>query len=332
MKTSIKNSVTVLIILFLLLFSQTTVMSWGFYAHRMINRMAVFTLPPDMVGFFKKHIEYLTENSVAPDKRAHVVEGEAPRHYIDVEYFEDDISKIPRFWNQAVEKYSEDTLYTHGLLPYHIFNMYLRLRNAFQAQSIDRILYNAAHIGHYIGDACTPLHTTKYYDGRTPEERGIHAFMETRLPILYAESYDFFVGRAEYIENPQLYAWQLVEESNAAVDTIYMVFDEMKKRFSEDQIYTYEMSGQTLARQFSEEYSRLFHEKLNGMVERQMRKSVFATGSFWFTAWVDAGQPDLRKLAGIDISEQQIMEDKKIESSWRNRRPLGRPNPDESIQ
>ena len=32
--------------------------SWGFYGHKKINRMAVFTLPPEMLGFYKKHIEY----------------------------------------------------------------------------------------------------------------------------------------------------------------------------------------------------------------------------------------------------------------------------------
>lgn len=332
MKPFNKKIITISIAAFVLLFSYSSVLSWGFHAHRVINRMAVFTLPPEMVGFFKLHIEYLTENSVAPDKRAHVVEGEAPRHYIDVELFESDIDSIPLFWDEAVERYTEDTLNAHGLLPYHIYTMYIRLRNAFRSQNVDRILYNAAHIGHYIGDACTPLHTTKHYNGRTPEERGIHAFWETRIPILYSETYDFFVGRAEYIENPQHYAWQLIRESNAAVDTIYMVYDELKEIFSQDQMYTYEMFGQTVSRQFSEEYARAFNEKTNNMVERKMRKSVLATGSFWYTAWVDAGQPDLQALAGIELSPEQLEEQRRLEKKWRQSEPIGRPNPEESLK
>ncbi len=33
------------------------------------------------------------------------------------------------------------------------------------------------------------------------------------------------------------------------------------------------------------------------MIERRMRQSVFATASFWYTAWVNAGQPNLKELS-----------------------------------
>jgi hypothetical protein len=61
--------------------------AWGFYGHKRINRVAVFTLPPEMFGFYKEHIEFLTEHSVDPDKRRYAVEGEAQRHYIDLDHF-----------------------------------------------------------------------------------------------------------------------------------------------------------------------------------------------------------------------------------------------------
>jgi hypothetical protein len=32
------------------------------------------------------------------------------------------------------------------------------------------------------------------------------------------------------------------------------------------------------------------------MVESQMKKAVTATASFWYTAWVNAGKPDLSNL------------------------------------
>jgi len=60
--------------------------AWGFFGHKRINRMAVFTLPPELVGFYKYHIEYITEHAVDPDKRRYAVEGEAPRHYIDIDH------------------------------------------------------------------------------------------------------------------------------------------------------------------------------------------------------------------------------------------------------
>ena len=60
---------TALLAAVLFLGSALTVQLWGFFGHKRINRMAVFTLPPEMVTFYKQHIDYLTEHAVDPDKR-----------------------------------------------------------------------------------------------------------------------------------------------------------------------------------------------------------------------------------------------------------------------
>ena len=44
---------------------------------------------------------------------------------------------------------------------------------------------------------------------------------------------------------------------------------------------------------YSEEYSKAYHTMSDGMVERKMRKSVFAIGCIWYSAWIDAGQPNM---------------------------------------
>ena len=54
-----------------------TIQKWGFFGHRRINRMAVFTLPPEMIVFFKRKIEYITEHAVDPDKRRYASRFEA---------------------------------------------------------------------------------------------------------------------------------------------------------------------------------------------------------------------------------------------------------------
>ena len=68
----------------------STTYSWGFYAHKRINRLSVFTLPPDMIVFYKKHIEFITEHAVDPDKRRYAVDGEAPRHFIDIDHYSEE--------------------------------------------------------------------------------------------------------------------------------------------------------------------------------------------------------------------------------------------------
>src|SRR5450432_4054635 len=80
-------------------------MGWGFFAHQKINRLAVFILPPEMIGFYKKNIQYITETAVNPDRRRYAVPKEGPRHFIDLDDYGDSAAhKLPRFWNEAVKK------------------------------------------------------------------------------------------------------------------------------------------------------------------------------------------------------------------------------------
>ncbi|HSV87601.1 MAG TPA: zinc dependent phospholipase C family protein [Bacteroidales bacterium] len=299
---------------------------FGFNAHRRINRMAVFTLPPEMIGFFKKHIEYLSERSIDPDRRAHAVPGEAPRHYIDMENFGSEPFKIvPRRWDEAVEKFTQDTLLLYGVLPWHINVMMGRLTRAFIDQDIEGILYNAAHIGHYIADACTPLHTTKFYNGRVPKERGIHALWETRIPEMLAQDFDYFVGRAGYIPSPRDRAWELVEISHNQVGFIYQIYDSLMTKFTADQIFVHEMRGQVSMRYFSREFALALHHGMDKMVEQHMRLAVKSVGDFWYTAWVNAGQPDLYKLETRAISRRHRRMMEREQRAWDQiEQPVGR--------
>ena len=141
---------------------------WGFFGHKKINRISIFTLPNEMFGFYKEHIEYITEHAVDPDKRRYAVDGEAPCHYIDLDHFylkgEDPYKIMPKTWKAAVEKFSEDTLQAYGIVPWHIQRMKYRLQKAFERKNVDLILKYSADIGHYIGDAHVPLHTTENYN------------------------------------------------------------------------------------------------------------------------------------------------------------------------
>src|SRR4051812_14047066 len=106
-----------LFFLFLLffLYPDEKVFSWGFWAHKKINHMAVFTLPPPMVPFYKKYIDYITEHAVDPDRRRNAVPEEAPRHYFDTEHYgAAAFDSVPRYWKDAVSKYGEDSLNGYG--------------------------------------------------------------------------------------------------------------------------------------------------------------------------------------------------------------------------
>jgi hypothetical protein len=304
--------------------------SFGFFAHRNINRMAVFSLPPEMFSFYKKHIEYITEHSIDPDKRSRVIEGEDKKHFIDLEFYgEHPFDTIPELWKDAVALFSEDTLQRYGINPWWVNKLTYSLTQAFKDEEPDKILNISACLGHYIADACTPLHTTKWYDGKTFEQKGIHAFWETRIPEVEADDYYYFLGRARYIEKPYQYFWQLVRESHEAVDTIFRIDSILKSYFPDDKKYVYQERASILCKQFSKEYAEEFEMLSDKMVERRIKTAIIAVSSAWFTSWVNAGQPDLSRLENKEISKAHQKELEEIEKMWKTGKPVGRPNPEE---
>ncbi len=322
----------IIISIFFLLIPQRKIYSWGFYAHKRINRMAVLTLPSGMIGFYKKHIEYITEHAVDPDKRRYGVEGEAERHYIDIDHYENfrtdsmqSVFKIvPRKWDDAVAKFTEDTLKAYGIVPWHINLMVIRLEKAFKEENFDRILQLSAELGHYVEDAHVPLHTTENYNGQLTGQKGIHGFWESRIPEMKAEEYDYFIGRARYIENPLDKAWDVVEDSHAAVDSVLLFEKELSNRFPADNKYAYETRGNATIKTYSQDYTNAYDKMLNGMVERRMRESIITVGSLWYTSWVNAGKPDLSKYDNSEISEQLKEEEKNMESEFQNGKIKGK--------
>ena len=287
--------------------------SWGFFAHKEINRIAVFTLPNELFGFYKHNIEFITEHAVDPDKRRYAVKEEAARHFIDLDrYGSSPLDSMPHQWEAACAKYTEDTLRAHGIVPWHIDVMVKRLTSAFRANDYDRVLRTSADLGHYIGDAHVPLHTTRNYNGQLTNQKGIHGFWESRLPELFNDDYDFFVGKARYVEDPLELVWKIVGESFAAKDSVLRFEADLNERFPSDRKYSFENRGASIMKVYSEEYSKEYDKLLDGMVERRMRQAIITVGSLWFTAWVNAGQPDLdlykeRKI-GTD-TERELAEE-----------------------
>ncbi len=291
---------------------------WGFFAHRKINRLAVFTLPPEMIGFFKKNIQTITDVSTNPDRRRYAVPDEAPRHYIDLEAYGDSAcQKLPKYWSEAVGQFGEDSLKTHGILPWNIVRAYDLLKESFQLNDPEKIIKYAAELGHYIADAHVPLHTTRNYDGQLTGQHGIHGFWESRLPERFLEEYDFFVGKASYIDDPQQAAWGMVCSSHLLVDS---VLKEEKILSAQAHVkFNYETKGKQTVKAYSAAYARLYHLKLAGMVERRLRASIKITGDLWYTAWVNAGQPDLKRLISYHPTEEEIVRREEELKNWKVR-------------
>jgi hypothetical protein len=316
----------ILLGIFLGLLISSQLYSWGFFGHKAINRMAVFTLPKGMIGFYKSNITYITEQSVAPDKRRHSDKEEAPKHYLDADHYgKSPFDSIPMHWKDAVAKYSEDTLKAYGTVPWRIEERFRQLTNAFKERDSAKIVFYSADLGHYVADACVPLHTTENYDGQLSGQKGIHGFWESRLPELFSNEYDFFVGKATYINDPLKESFTILRESFAAMDSVLLIEKQLNNEFASDKKYSTEQKGSKSVRSYSYEYSKEYHKRLNGMVERRMRRATIAVGSYWYSAWVNAGQPDLKKLINKKQSEAEKKDADEQEKKYKEGKIIGRP-------
>ncbi|MGZ8545491.1 MAG: zinc dependent phospholipase C family protein, partial [Flavisolibacter sp.] len=125
----------------LLLVTSFVVYGWGFYGHRKINYQAVFLLPPEMMVLYKIHAGFLGEHAIDPDKRRYIIPEEGPRHYMDLDrYGVYPFDSLPRKWEDAVAKFTADSLQRHGIVPWWIQVMHRRLIHAFKEKNQVRIL------------------------------------------------------------------------------------------------------------------------------------------------------------------------------------------------
>ncbi|MBI1769671.1 MAG: S1/P1 Nuclease [Bacteroidetes bacterium] len=272
----------------------------------------------EMASFFKKNIRYIEESAVNPDRRRYIVPDEASRHYIDLDTYGDSAAfKLPRYWKDAVEKIGEDSLRRHGILPWNIQRVYFQLKDAFFIRDPEKILKLSADLGHYVADAHVPLHTTKNYDGQFTNQIGIHAFWESRLPELFSSEFDFYTGKATYISNVQLEFWKIISRTNQSLDSVLRFEKQLSEQWGEKK-YNFESQGRQTVKVFSNNYSVAYHERLSGMVERQMRSSILVTGSLLYSAWVDAGQPDLKSLIDYKPSDDELKLRKEELEKWKS--------------
>ncbi len=382
----IKVTVIIVIVFSLSFIAFTVSPFWGFYAHKEINRLAVFTLPADMMPVFKKNIEFITAQSIGPDMRRFASANEGIRHYIDIDHWgETPFEDVPHSWSEAILKFADyyvltdtdttlvrgldheslpktlvienvenidvekllpafrdkfsrdlygkrwemplysvgvttslvdfglpsnvltdpgtkvqivDRFSSFGITPYNISFVHQQLTRAFENHDLKRILRHAADIGHYIADAHVPLHTSENYNGQLTNQKGIHAFWETRLPELFAEDeYNYFVGRAEFIENVPEYIWDVLEDTHSNLEQVLAIERKLTETFPSDLQFCFEERNSRTVRTQCREFSRAYHDEMDGMVEAQMRKAIQSIGSMWMSAWILAGEPDMKQIA-----------------------------------
>ncbi|MCW3121969.1 MAG: Nuclease [Flavipsychrobacter sp.] len=299
-----KKAFVVLLIACLFTISTSHVWAWGVWAHNHINKGAVLALPKEMGMFFYNHSDFITEESTVPDIRKYTMgdKTEGRKHYINLEQFNyTSRTMMPKNLHDTEIKYGKDSLDKWGILPWVIQDMMAKLTDAFRNKKKTEILLIAADLGHYIADAHMPLHTTVNHDGKLTGQPGMHAFWESQLPELFGKNYNLYTGDAIYLKDVEQTTWNMIDSSFYLVRPLLYTESKMRKDNPEDKQYVMDANGKPAKNKYGQpihafEYAHVYHELLNGMVEKQMRTAIKLTADYWYTAWVNAGKPDLTDM------------------------------------
>ncbi|HUC83061.1 MAG TPA: zinc dependent phospholipase C family protein [Flavisolibacter sp.] len=272
--------------------------SWGFLMHRTLIQLSVYQLPAEMQPFFYQNREELVRHSVRPDQRRNTDNTEDTKHFIDFEaYGKNAASQMPTKWQAAVRRYSEDTLLKYGYAPYWVVEMQKRLTAAFRKGNKDSILFYATDLAHYIHDAHVPLHTTLNYDGQLTNQKGLHSLWESMVPELTLNEFDLRGNKkATYLQSAEKAIWKAVRQAHTLVPNLLEAERRVSRQFTDSTKYRTQTRNGKESRSYTSAFGRAYAKALEPTVNRQAIRAANLVSDFWYTAWVDAGKPNLQKM------------------------------------
>lgn len=279
---------------------------WGFYIHRTTHQLALNLLPANPGKFFYAHRDYLIGESVRPDQRRNSDSTEAKKHYIDLEPFGDSAAyRLPHDPDKAWKEY-RTLLEEYGSLPYEVETMKKRLTSAMRQLQTDSILFLAADLGHYIGDAHVPLHTTINYDGQLSGQKGIHALWESLVPEIDLKQYSLKpAGRVQYLSDPASAIWDAIRHAHSLLPEMLEAERRISMKFPDSVKFRMVKRGDRMLQYYTPEFIRAYAPEVRAMLNDQLLRSSACIANFWYTCWIDAGKPNLNALISRDAARKR---------------------------
>jgi hypothetical protein len=272
--------------------------AWGVVGHRVITQVAVYELPTTMQAFYFRHLPELVRLSAAPDERRGQDPEEGGRHFIRLDHYSEDnpFAKVPRNYDEAVEKFSADTLKKYGTLPWAVLDAKQKLVAAFKARDTVAIILQSAELSHYAADAFVPLHTTVNYDGQLTGQAGLQGLWESQLPERFLKDYKLYGEEGKVLKDPLTAIWLVLQSSYGFLTATYDLETKTSKGFKAQNKYTFLHRFGRTQRRYSDAFADAYEKEVGGMVNFRLQGASPMVASLWLTAWQEAGRPDLANL------------------------------------
>ena len=204
---------------------------------------------------------------------------EGPRHFLDIDiYGPYPFGELPHDYDEAVAKFGVEDVTKRGLATWRIAEYTHLLSEAMKSGDTEKIVQTAGALAHYVEDVHMPLHVVKNYNGQLTNQHGVHQRFEDDMVDAYAEQIYLSPEMASEIEDPLEAAFDIVLDSYVYADNL--------------------LHADRTAKLGEDTYGTPYLEKLfrfSGWIAVQrMNDAATATASYWYTAWLLAGKPELK--------------------------------------
>jgi len=264
-----------LLLLFLFLVLPAS-FGWGENADRLVANKAVDTLPPEMLPFFEANRQFLVQHVTDPATAKTSAEDHSD--FIELNHYGHfPFSDLPRSYNSALSKYSRRTLQTYGLLPWQIGLYSQKLTEAFKSGNWKDVRLTAAILAHYVAAAHDPFNTTVNRNGSVSGQPGVNERFGTALVEHFQLFFFVKPNEAVLVRDPTDHAFEMCLSSHAWIENILLA----------------DMRAKEGLPGYNGAYYDRFYAQAGAILIRQVSDASTDVGSYWMTAWINAGRPQL---------------------------------------
>lgn len=274
--------------IFFLVFIFTTgnMFGWGEEGHKLIAERAFLSLPGEMRNFLGWK-SFVVAHSTDPDTRRDTTKGEAPRHYIDIDFYREFRTAKMIYNRDSLQKmYSPVEIEKQGILPWAIEESYKNLVNALRSGDAKTSQQMMADLAHYVADAHQPMHTILNYNGQLTGQKGIHA----RYESIMVEKYFSFIS-SSVIAGQIVPMNDCLSFSSKFIESTHFLYPVI---FEADKI-AYNESG----KEYNETYYKILWFYTKNITIMLLNNAVSSLASLYLSAWQEAGKPDISKFSGL---------------------------------
>jgi hypothetical protein len=261
-----------------LLVASVAVFAWNGTANRLIVNKALDTLPDEMRTFFEANRNYLVQHVSDPLNQLAKDPTEKRNQFIRLDHYgQFPFTTLPRNYKAAVSKYSKHSLETYGVLPWEIGVYSERLTNAFRTRNWDEVRLSAALLAYYVAAAHDPFNTTMNEDGKASGQTGINQRFSSSMVDRYSLFFFVHPNQAAYIHDPTDHAFEMCMSAHSWLENVLLADRRARQGLAD----------------YTDEYYDRFYSQAGAVLIRQISDAATDVGSYWLTAWTNAGKPAL---------------------------------------